>query len=87
MKSDSALARKIIRMDDMVDDFNKQIFNFLVHKMGTSPELAKPGAHLLILSRHIERLADHATNIAEDVIFMVDARLVSHAKKLGITED
>ena len=55
--------------------------------MGSTPELAKPGAHLLILSRHIERLADHATNIAEDVIFMVDARLVSHAKKLGLTED
>jgi phosphate transport system protein len=87
IKRDSVLARSIIKRDDVVDDLNKQVFKFLVQKMGSTPELAKPGAHLLILSRHIERLADHATNIAEDVIFMVDARLVSHAKKLGLTED
>jgi phosphate transport system protein len=87
IKRDSVLARSIIKRDDVVDDLNKQVFKFLVQKMGTAPELAKPGAHLLILSRHIERLADHATNIAEDVIFMVDARLVSHAKKLGLTEE
>ena len=87
IKRDSVLARSIIKRDDVVDDLNKQVFKFLVEKMGSTPELAKPGAHLLILSRHIERLADHATNIAEDVIFMVDARLVSHAKKLGLTED
>jgi phosphate transport system protein len=87
IKRDSTHARDIIKRDDVVDDLNKQIFKFLVEKMGSTPELAKPGAHLLILSRHIERLADHATNIAEDVIFMVDARLVSHAKKLGLTED
>src|ERR1035437_1062797 len=87
IKRDSVLARSIIKRDDVVDDLNKQVFKFLVQKMGSTPELAKPGAHLLILSRHIERLADHATNIAENVIFMVDARLVSHAKKLGLTED
>jgi phosphate transport system protein len=87
IKRDSVLARSIIKRDDVVDDLNKEVFKFLVEKMGSTPELAKPGAHLLILSRHIERLADHATNIAEDVIFMVDARLVSHAKKLGLTED
>jgi len=87
IKRDSVLARSIIKRDDVVDDLNKEVFKFLVEKMGSTPELAKPGAHLLILSRHIERLADHATNIAEDVIFMVDARLVSHAKKLGLTEE
>jgi phosphate transport system protein len=37
-----------------------------------------PAAHMLILSRHIERVADHATNIAEDVVFVVEARLVKH---------
>jgi phosphate transport system protein len=84
---DSVQARSIIKRDDVVDDLNKQVFKFLVEKMGSTPEIAKPGAHLLILSRHIERLADHATNIAENVIFMVDARLVSHAKKLGLTEE
>ena len=87
VKRDSTQARNIISRDDIVDDLNKQVFKFLVQKMRSTPELAKPGAHLLILSRHIERLADHATNIAEDVIFMVDAHLVSHAKKLGIKEE
>ena len=87
IKRDSVQARSIIKRDDVVDDLNNQVFKYLVEKMGSTPEIAKPGAHLLILSRHIERLADHATNIAENVIFMVDARLVSHAKKLGLTED
>jgi phosphate transport system protein len=40
--------------------------------------LIHPAAHIMILSRHLERLADHATNIAEDVIFLVEARLVKH---------
>jgi phosphate transport system protein len=84
---DSQLAKTIIKKDDFVDEMNKKIFDFLTDKMAESTEYIKPGAHLLILSRHIERLADHATNIAEDVIFMVDARLVAHAKRLGLTED
>jgi len=37
-----------------------------------------PASHLMIISRHIERLADHATNIAEDVIFLVNARIIKH---------
>jgi phosphate transport system protein len=84
---DSQLAKTIIKKDDFVDEMNKKIFDFLTDKMAESIEFIKPGAHLLILSRHIERLADHATNIAEDVIFMVDARLVAHAKRLGLTDD
>jgi phosphate transport system protein len=46
--------------------------------MGADHTLIEPASHILILSRHIERMADHATNIAEDVIFLLEARLVKH---------
>ena len=84
---DTNLAKAVMERDDIVDALNKKAFNFLVEKMETGPEYVKSGAHLLILSRHIERLADHATNIAEDVVFMVDARLMTHAKQFGLHEE
>jgi phosphate transport system protein len=84
---DTNLAKTVMERDDTVDALNKKAFNFLVEKMETGPEYVKSGAHLLILSRHIERLADHATNIAEDVVFMVDARLMTHAKQFGLQEE
>ncbi|MCR4416480.1 MAG: phosphate signaling complex protein PhoU [Ignavibacteria bacterium] len=80
---DSKLAEQIGDKDNIVDSYNKNIFRFLVDKMKTNNELIEPASHLMILSRHIERLADHSTNIAEDVIFMVNAEIVSHKHKLG----
>jgi phosphate transport system protein len=84
---DTNLAKTVMERDDTVDALNKKAFKFLVEKMENGPEYVKSGAHLLILSRHIERLADHATNIAEDVVFMVDARLMTHAKQFGLQEE
>ncbi len=81
---DAKLAEQIGEKDNIVDNYNKNIFKFLVEKMKTNPELIVPASHLMILSRHIERLADHSTNIAEDVIFMVKAEIVSHKHKLGL---
>ncbi len=81
---DANLAEQIGNKDNIVDDYNKNIFRFLIEKMKNQPELIEPAAHLMILSRHIERLADHSTNIAEDVIFMVNAEIVSHKHKLGL---
>lgn len=80
---DSKLAEQIGEKDNIVDNYNKSIFRFLVDKMKTNSDLIEPASHLIILSRHIERLADHSTNIAEDVIFMVNAEIVSHKHKLG----
>ncbi len=71
-------ARRVLDYDDVVDNLNRQIFGRLVQEMQSNSLLVEPGAHMLILSRHIERLADHATNIAEDVIFLVEARQVKH---------
>lgn len=81
--SNSALATRVLESDDLVDDLDSIIFDTLVDLMKEDPSLVEPGAHILILSRHIERLADHATNIAEDVIFLVQAKLVKHNAGVG----
>jgi len=78
LHNNSALATRVLESDDVVDDLDRIIFDDLVELMKEDSSLIEPGAHILILSRHIERLADHATNIAEDVIFLVQARLVKH---------
>jgi len=78
MYSNPQLATRVLDSDDVVDRTDADLFAFLVREMQEHHELIEPAAHLLILSRHIERLADHATNIAEDVIFLVEARLVKH---------
>ncbi|MHB9040243.1 MAG: phosphate signaling complex protein PhoU [Melioribacteraceae bacterium] len=75
------LANKVIDSDESVDKFNKQIFKALVLKMQNETQLIEPCAHLIVLTRHIERLADHATNIAENLVFYVNARIIAHKKK------
>jgi phosphate transport system protein len=75
---DAAIARRVLDSDDVVDKLNGTVFRQVVEAMRADHEVVEPGAHALILSRHIERLADHATNIAEGVIFLVEARLVRH---------
>lgn len=78
----SDIARKVMEADDVVDQYNKTIFTQIVKSMQEMRETVEPCAHLLVLSRNIERLADHATNIAEEVIFTVEAKIVSHTKEL-----
>ncbi len=72
------LAESVRSRDDQVDDLCRKIFNDLIAKMQTQADTVEPGAHFIVLSRHLERLADHATNIAEEVIFLVEARIVAH---------
>ena len=78
VNNDPALAREILPKDDLVDNLNKNIFQFLVAEMKSNPEIIEPAAHIIVLSRHLERLADHATNISEDVVYLVDAKIVKH---------
>ncbi len=75
---DAELARKTIPGDDEVDNLERQIFKQVIQDLKQHPELAEPLVHLLYILRHIERLADHATNIAEDVVFMVEAKMIKH---------
>ena len=82
INKDVELAKSILERDDIVDSLNKVIFKELVKKIQNDPAIAEPCAHLIVLSRHIERLADHATNIAEDVVFLVEAEIIAHKNKL-----
>lgn len=76
------LANTVLQSDENVDTLNKQIFKSLVTKMQTDPQVIEPCSHLIVLTRHIERLADHATNIAENLLFYVEAKIVTHNRKL-----
>lgn len=78
VNSDANLARKILEADDRIDDLDAENFRRMIEVMKKSPENIVPGSHVMIISRHIERLADHATNIAEDVIFIINARIIKH---------
>jgi phosphate transport system protein len=74
----SKLARSVCERDDLVDGLNDQVFRELLTYMMSDPKTITRAVHLMIIARCLERIADHATNIAEDVIFMVDALVIKH---------
>lgn len=78
VNNDPDLAKTILVSDDVVDNYDREIFNTMIARMKEGREQVDPASHIMIVSRHIERLADHATNIAEDVIFLVKARIIKH---------
>ncbi|MCB0726907.1 MAG: phosphate signaling complex protein PhoU [Ignavibacteriae bacterium] len=80
VNGDAELAKNLIKADAEVDKLDSVIFDLLAYKMKDNSELIVAGMHILTLVRNIERLADHATNIAEDVIFMIDAKIIKHSK-------
>ena len=84
IRGDAPLASRVLVSDDVVDKLDGGLFRSLVAEMKSHHDRVEPAAHILILSRHLERLADHATNIAEDVIFIVEAKLVKHNAGEGI---
>jgi phosphate transport system protein len=75
---DGPAARRVIRMDDEVDRYNVKIINELIARMKTSPSQIEPNLSLFSAVRHLERIADHATNIAEDVLYLLDGEIVRH---------
>ncbi len=78
VNSDSKLARSVCARDDVVDGLNDQVFRELLTFMMSDPQTITRAVHLMIVCRCLERIGDHATNIAEDVIFLVDARVIKH---------
>jgi phosphate transport system protein len=78
VRKDTALARDVLDRDDELDSLKTQVFReLLTHMLGNQATI-EPSLDLILVSRHLERTGDHATNIAEDVIFMVSARDVRH---------
>ena len=78
VRRDVAMAEAVIAEDDTLDGLKTQIFRELLTYMLSDPTTIEPALDLILISRHLERIGDHATNVAEDVIFMVSARDVRH---------
>jgi phosphate transport system protein len=78
VKRDTALAQRVLNEDDRLDALKTQVFRELLTYMLQDPTTVEPALDLILISRHLERIGDHATNVAEDVIFMVSARDVRH---------
>ena len=80
---DDALAYATILKDDEVDQLKDQVFRELLTYMMADPTTIPRAMELILVSRHLERIADHATNICEDVIFMVKGKDVRHQEPLA----
>lgn len=78
VRRDMALAEAVLRKDDTVDALKIQIFRELLTHMLQAPATIEPALDLILISRHLERIGDHATNVAEDVIFILSAKDVRH---------
>jgi phosphate transport system protein len=78
VRRDSALARRVLAQDDEVDQMKDSMFRVLLTYMMADPGTIERALSLILVSRNLERIADHATNIAEDVIFVVEAKDVRH---------
>jgi phosphate transport system protein len=77
---DEDLALKVIMLDDEVDQIKKDAYDRIKQAMQELPERVGYYINLLLISRHLERLADHSTNIAEEVIYLVEGQIFRHAK-------
>jgi len=83
IEADAEMARSVLTMDDAVDGMNRAAYKSLTKVMEEQGHLAPQALNALMISRALERVADHATNIAEDVIFWVQGADVRHHKSLN----
>jgi len=86
LEADAKLAEKVLAMDDEIDDMNRAVQTEMVDVMQQHPEFSEQALNAIIVSRNLERSADHATNIAEDVIFWVRGSDVRHKFSLAQAE-
>jgi phosphate transport system protein len=78
INEDAALARSVCERDDIIDGLQTQIFRELVTYMTSDPTTIERSLHLIRIANNLERIADLATNISEDVIFMVEGKIIKH---------
>ena len=78
VKMYSALARKVIHDDDFVDNLTEQLFRELLSFMMENPKTISRAIRLSFIAKYIERLGDHATNVAELVVYMVEGKIIRH---------
>jgi len=78
VQGDAAKARDVVMRDDQVDHLKSEVIRELEAMMMTDPTIIKPSLQLVLVARNLERIADHATNIAEDVVYLVEAKDIRH---------
>jgi len=78
------MATQVLESDDVVDQYRDRIFERLLQSMTQAPAAVGPGLQFILATRHLERIADHATNIAEDIIFWVRGLDVRHGRGLTV---
>jgi phosphate transport system protein len=75
---DATLARKVCTDDDFVDDLTHQLFRELLSFMLENPQTITRAIRITFISKYLERIADHATNVAELVVYMVEGKIIRH---------
>jgi phosphate transport system protein len=78
VRTDAVAAREVLSADDRVDALHRGIYGRVKAEVRRSPEIAEVLIHLLSVSRYLERIADLATNIAEDILYLTDGEIVRH---------
>ena len=78
VRSDSKEARAICKSDDIIDDMNRQALKALVAHMEQHPADVNRAVHLILITRHLERIGDQATNVCEEIVFMVEGKTIKH---------
>jgi phosphate transport system protein len=83
VRGDAQAARAVCLRDDTVDDLHRSVFRILLTHMMEDPHMIGAGMELSLVSRNLERVADLATNIAEDVVFLVEGKSIKHRAEQG----
>jgi len=86
MMRDIALARHVCMLDDEIDEMNRRIFGTVQAGIVSNPARIEPLLHFLSISRHLERIADYATNVAEEVIYMIKGEIIRHRVEVFIAQ-
>jgi phosphate transport system protein len=86
VKDDSTLARKVLRDDDFVDDLMEQLFRELLSFMLEDTRTISRAIRLSFIAKYLERMADHATNIAELVVYLVEGKIIRHTIPPGASD-
>src|SRR5437660_11128589 len=81
------MATQVLESDDVVDQYRDRIFEHLLQNMTLEPTLVSPGMQFILATRHLERIADHATNIAEGIIYWVRGLDVRHGRGLTVRSE
>jgi len=78
VNQDSEIALRVIHADNEIDEYHQEMFPLIARQMRTAPDTIEVLLHVLSASRHLERIADYATNIAEDVVYLVRGEIIRH---------